>query len=124
MGYGYVCSFAFEIWIYRGQGLGFKLLFRIFVCVYICTYAKWGGHAQLLQVVQQVLAADQNLWHIVAQDSRDHVTISAEMPPPLDAHIKPAAANPMVIACTTPLPKPSDTPALRSEGAVLHIAFP
>ena len=58
--------------------------------------------------VQQVLAADQRLWHIVSQESRGNLTIGAGLPAPLDAYIAAASKNPLVIACITPLPKPAD----------------
>ena len=58
--------------------------------------------------VQQVLAADQRLWHIVSQESRGNLTIGAGLPAPLDTYIAAASKNPLVIACITPLPKPAD----------------
>ena len=59
--------------------------------------------------VQQILAADQRLWHFVSQESRGHLTIAAGMAPPLDVFIDAAAKNPLVIACMTPPPKPTDS---------------
>ena len=59
--------------------------------------------------VQQILAADQRLWHFVSQKSRGHLTLAAGVAPPLDVFIAAAAKNPLVIACLTPVPKPADS---------------
>ena len=58
--------------------------------------------------VQQIMAADQKLWQVVAQESRGSLTVGVGMPPPLDAYITSAANNPLVIACLTPLPRPAE----------------
>ena len=71
--------------------------------------------------IQQVIAADQKYWQVVSQESRGGLSVGVGLPPPLDAHLKSAALNPLVLACLTPLPKPVDVPhphtnALKGKG--------
>eukprot|EP00439_Symbiodinium_sp_Y106_P016740 s4799_g2.t1 len=61
--------------------------------------------------VQQILAADQKLWQVVAQDSRGDISIGVGMPAPLDKHIAAASNNQFVMSCLTHLPKPPESPA-------------
>ena len=58
--------------------------------------------------VQQIMAADQKLWQVVAQESRGSFTVGVGMPPALDAYITGAANKSLVIACLTPLPRPAE----------------
>ncbi|CAE7252640.1 unnamed protein product, partial [Symbiodinium sp. CCMP2456] len=60
--------------------------------------------------VQQLLAADQKLWQVVAQESRGDIAIGVGAPAPLDKHIAAAAANQFVLSCLTHLPKPAESP--------------
>lgn len=61
--------------------------------------------------VQQLLASDQKLWQVVAQDSRGDISIGVGMPAPLDKHIVAASNNQFVMSCLTHLPKPPEAPA-------------
>ena len=61
--------------------------------------------------VQQILAADQKLWQVVAQDSRGDISIGVGMPAPLDKHIAAASNNQFVMSRLTHLPKPPESPA-------------
>ncbi|CAE7332461.1 unnamed protein product, partial [Symbiodinium sp. CCMP2456] len=58
--------------------------------------------------VQQILAADQKLWQVVAQESRGDISISVGLPAPLDKHIVAASNNQFVMSCLTHLPKPPE----------------
>jgi len=60
--------------------------------------------------VQQLLAADQKLWQVVAQESRGDIVVGVGAPAPLDKHIAAAAANQFVLSCLTHLPKPAESP--------------
>ncbi|CAE7620270.1 unnamed protein product [Symbiodinium sp. CCMP2592] len=62
--------------------------------------------------VQQVLAADQKLWQVVAQESRGDISIGVGMPAPLDKHIIAAAKDQFVMSCLTHLPKPPEASVL------------
>ncbi|CAE7272894.1 unnamed protein product, partial [Symbiodinium sp. CCMP2592] len=61
--------------------------------------------------VQQLLAADQKLWQVVAQESRGDIVVGVGAPAPLDKHIAAAATNQFVVSCLTHLPKPLEAPA-------------
>ncbi|CAE7265681.1 unnamed protein product, partial [Symbiodinium sp. CCMP2456] len=61
--------------------------------------------------VQQLLASDQKLWQVVAQDSRGDISIGVGMPAPLDKHIVAASNSQFVMSCLTHLPKPPEAPA-------------
>ncbi|CAE7222621.1 unnamed protein product [Symbiodinium sp. CCMP2592] len=62
--------------------------------------------------VQQLLAADQKLWQVVAQESRGDIVVGVGAPAPLDKHIAAAAINQFVVSCLTHLPKPVESQAL------------
>ncbi|CAE7244295.1 RE1 [Symbiodinium sp. CCMP2592] len=59
--------------------------------------------------VQQLLAADQKLWQVVAQESRGDIVVGVGAPAPLDKHIAAAATNQFVVSCH--LPKPAENQA-------------
>ncbi|CAE7419748.1 unnamed protein product [Symbiodinium sp. CCMP2592] len=61
--------------------------------------------------VQQLLAADQKLWQVVAQESRGDIVVGVGAPAPLDKHIAAAATNQFVVSCLTHLPKPAENQA-------------
>lgn len=54
--------------------------------------------------LQQALAADKQLWTLIAPETRNKLQIEAGSAPPLDVAIEKYAAHPAVKACMTPLP--------------------
>ena len=59
--------------------------------------------------LQQVLAADKQLWTLVSQDTRNTLQIVAGEPAPLDSAIQKFANEPQMTACLTNLPAPHHT---------------
>ena len=65
------------------------------------------GHKYV--TLQQALAADRQLWTLVAQETRNSLQIVSGNDPPLDAAITKFADDPQVMACLMPLPSGSSS---------------
>lgn len=67
--------------------------------------------------MQQVLAADRQVWLLLAQDSRNCLRITAGQDPPLDDKFEKLTTSPEVTSCMTHLPSASGSSSSQQNSA-------